>query len=72
LDVEIAGSMLVSPVLLFNMLHQHGNQATRRDYVDRLVRHALTGVAAESAERLEKRRGAFRSSRRLRKVLSSD
>ncbi|MEI8082868.1 MAG: TetR/AcrR family transcriptional regulator [Actinomycetes bacterium] len=44
-DVDVACSMLVSPVLMFNMMARHQDQAPTKDFVARLVRQVLAGIA---------------------------
>lgn len=86
LDVDIATTMLVSPVLMFNMLALHQEQQNPKDFVSRLVRNALGGIAppqaaipaqAEPADSLAATAAADgkakqRKRRGLRKVLASD
>ena len=43
LDVEITASMLVSPVLMYNIINSGGRRSGRKDFVARLVKQALKG-----------------------------
>jgi len=76
LDIDIVCSMLVAPVITYGMLHVDSeDQPGRRDYVKRLVNHALTGIAVtpESPDSGTRRRArSARSGRRLRKALATD
>jgi len=49
-DIDVACSMLVSPVLMFNMLARHQDQAPPQDFVARLVRQVVSGIAVVARE----------------------
>lgn len=81
LDVDIATTMLVSPVLMFNMLALNQEQANPKDFVSRLVRNALGGIGpqqpaipaqAQPSEAISGGETKPRRRRGLRKVLASD
>lgn len=46
LDIDIACTMLVSPVLMFNNLARYQEQTPPKDFVARLVAHVVAGIAA--------------------------
>ncbi len=75
LDIEITASMLVSPVLMYNIINSGGGRG-RKDFVARLVKQALHGPApnAESAEGQIERtpKASRRTTRRLRRALTTD
>ena len=77
LDIDIACTMLLSPVLMFNMMQRHQDQPAPKDFVARLVRHAVTGMAAlptmtVSVEAAVQAKPARSKTSLLRGVLSSD
>lgn len=76
LDVEITASMLVSPVLMYNIINSGGRRSGRKDFVARLVKQALQGLAptAESADGQAERtaKSSRRTTRRLRRALTND
>ena len=75
LDIEVTASMLVSPVLMYNILNG-GGRGGRKDFVSRLVKQALHGLAAtgESVDGQTDRaaKPARRTTRRLRRALTTD
>ncbi len=76
LDVEITASMLVSPVLMYNIINSGGRRSGRKDFVSRLVTQALKGLApAAEGPDGQADRGAKpsrRTTRRLRRALTTD
>ena len=74
-DVEITASMLVSPVLMYNIINSGGRKNGRKDFVSRLVAQALAGLApVETVEGHTDRAGrpSRRTTRRLRRALTTD
>ena len=75
LDIEVTASMLVSPVLMYNILNG-GGRGGRKDFVSRLVKQALHGLAAtaESVDGPTDRaaKPSRRTTRRLRRALTTD
>ncbi len=76
LDVEIAGSMLVSPVLMFKIINDQ-NARSRRDFVRRLVDQALRGMASRAptsagCDGESQIKPSRKTTRRLRRVLTND
>lgn len=75
LDVEITASMLVSPVLMFNIIDADAGKSGRKDFVSRLVAQALVGLAPHEVIEGGMERGvksSRRTTRRLRRALSTD
>ena len=75
LDVEIACSILISPVLMFNMLQGRTDLASRKDFVPRLVAQALGGIGPDTLAnetKASKKPLLPRPGRRLRKALSTE
>jgi AcrR family transcriptional regulator len=76
LDVEIASSMLVSPVLMFKIINDRSARS-RRDFVRRLVNQALRGMSrlptpGEDGELEKAVKPSRKTTRRLRRVLTND
>ncbi len=74
-DVEITASMLVSPVLMYNIINDGDGKSGRKDFVSRLVAQALAGLAPfEGAEGQIERgtKASRRTTRRLRRALTTD
>ena len=72
IDIEVTASMLVSPVLMFNLINEPRSK-TKKDFAARLVTQALTGIAGEVADEPKERpRVTRKATRRLRRVLTTD
>ncbi len=76
LDVEIASSMLVSPVLLNKIINEQSARG-RRDFVRRLVNQALRGMSrlptlSDDGEIEVATKPSRKTTRRLRRVLTND
>lgn len=72
IDIEVTASMLVSPVLMFNLVNEQRGK-TKKDFAARLVTQALRGIASETAaEPKDRPRVSRKTTRRLRRVLTND